>query len=65
MARGWTTYGKCKTSGIGWKFKPVQFIRFLGKYKVWKQFFNDLKLNQEYPFNILHILGIHEDNDFT
>ena len=45
IARGWTTKGKCKTSGHGWKFKPVPFVRFLGKYKVWKQFFNDLKLN--------------------
>lgn len=65
IARGWTTHGKCKTSGTGWKFKPVPFIRCLGKYKVWKQFFNDLKLNEEYPFNIINILGIREDDDFT
>ena len=65
IARGWTTNGKCKTSGIGWKFKPVPFIRFSGKFKVWKQFFNDLKSNEEYPFNIIHILGLNDEDDFT
>ena len=46
IARGWTTNGICKTSGHGWKFRPVPFMRFVGKYKVWKQFLNDLKLNE-------------------
>ena len=40
-------------------------MRFVGKYKVWKQFLNDLKLNEEYPFNIINILGINDDEDFT
>lgn len=53
IARGWTVNGKSKTSGIAWKFKPIPFIRFLGKYKIWKQFLNDLKLNEEHPFNII------------
>lgn len=65
IARGWTVNGKSKTSGIAWKFKPIPFIRFLGKYKIWKQFLNDLKLNEEHPFNIIYILGLTDDEDFT
>lgn len=46
IARGWATYGKCKTTGVAWKFKPVPFIRFLSKNSaIWKQFFNDITLN--------------------
>ena len=66
IARGWTCFGKCKVAGVAWKFKPVPFIRFLAKNpSVWKQFMNDLTLNNEYPFNIIHILGLNDDDDFT
>lgn len=26
---------------------------------------NDLKLNEEYPFNVINILGLNDDEDFT
>ena len=66
LARGWTTYGKARSSGYGWKFKPIPFIRFLIKNPaIWKQFINDIKLNDEYPFNIIHILGLNDEDDFT
>lgn len=66
IARGWTTYGKCKTSGFGWKFKPIPFVRFIMKNpSIWKQFYNDICLNSEYPFNIVHILSLNDDEDFT
>lgn len=66
IARGWTCFGKCRVSGYGWKFKPIPFIRFFAKNpSIWKQFLNDLDLNQEYPFNIIHILGLNEEDDFT
>lgn len=66
IARGWTTFGKCKTSGFGWRFKPIPFIRFIVKNSaIWKQFFNDIQLNNEYPFNIVNLLGLNEDEDFT
>lgn len=62
LARGWTTFGKVKSSGFGWKFKPIPFIRFLIKNPlIWKQFMNDIKMNDEYPFNIIHILGLNDD----
>lgn len=53
-------------SGFGWKFKPIPFIRFLIKNSaVWKQFFNDINLNNEYPFNIVYILSLNDEDDFT
>jgi hypothetical protein len=62
FVRGWTTHGKCKVIGVGWKFKPMPFIRFLIRNPtIWKQFYTDIKLNGEYPFNITNILGLlHE-----
>ena len=31
VARGWVTTGVCKNSGIGWKFKPFPFLKFLAQ----------------------------------
>lgn len=31
VARGWVTNGKCKNSGIGWRFKPMPFVKFISK----------------------------------
>jgi hypothetical protein len=43
MTRGWTTNGRCRTPGFGWKFKPMHFMRIITKSAtVWKQFHNDL-----------------------
>jgi hypothetical protein len=62
IVRGWTTYGKCKVSGFGWKFKPIPFIRVLIRNStIWKQFFNDILLNGEYPYSIENILGLTSD----
>jgi hypothetical protein len=31
VARGWVTNGKCRSSGYGWKFKPLPFLKFIAK----------------------------------
>lgn len=65
VARGWVSNGKCKSSGFGWKFKPLPFLKALARNEhIWKQFTNDLTLNQEYPIRISHILGLEEEVAF-
>jgi hypothetical protein len=31
VARGWVTNGKCRSSGYGWKFKPLPFFKAIVK----------------------------------
>lgn len=65
VARGWVSNGKCKSSGYGWKFKPLPFLKSMAKNEhIWKQFTNDLTLNKEYPLHISFILGLDEEVTF-
>lgn len=32
VARGWVTNGTCRNSSAVWKFKPMNFVKFIAKH---------------------------------
>jgi hypothetical protein len=64
VTRGWITNARGRVSGFGWKFKPMHFMQVIAmNHSVWKNFYNDLELNGELPFNIKSILGLSNDEE--